>query len=371
MKTIRLLIGLFIGMYALVLSNPIDNTSVTRFSELVFDEQDRWTLELLFPFGDSSGSPDSVFLIHSNIQTKLDIAFDETKLVYLLTPDSLSIPLTINREGDSLFTKTYSHHYVSMVRVDSLIFGNLEGATVGQPMDGYSIMRNSWEAYDNDLTLDCLTEHPSLGFVNDTLGLSGMLHGHIYDMNGEPVTKLKLYKHFLLHTPICIDTNGTYQTQIFRKFETERMNHLFVREFDFEGYQDTASIQPFELNNIQPDTTIFQDIHLKNNDFVESNVENYPLPNTLDIELINYPNPFNSSTTFYIQVPHYLKKKTVIIHIFNARGEEVRTIDCGESSVVRWNGTNTAGKAMPSGIYYYQLAIDKRMMKTGSMILLK
>jgi hypothetical protein len=36
-----------------------------------------------------------------------------------------------------------------------------------------------------------------------------------------------------------------------------------------------------------------------------------------------------------------------------------------------WNGINNKGEAAASGIYYYQLSIDSRLFKSGSMILLK
>jgi hypothetical protein len=83
----------------------------------------------------------------------------------------------------------------------------------------------------------------------------------------------------------------------------------------------------------------------------------------------NYPNPFAAASGTNI---HYsvAKPGPVRIHIFDAAGRLVNTImdqaKVGENSIV-WNGKDSNGGTVPSGVYFYQINADgfkaqKRMM---------
>ncbi|MCG3118953.1 MAG: hypothetical protein ALAOOOJD_01242 [bacterium] len=375
MKTKILPIVLLGGICSFLWPNPIDDTPITKFSELVFDAGNNWTMEIFFPFGYRTEATDSIILKVANTKAKLKTTYHDGTRIGILTPDSLSIPLTINREGDSLMLLTYSNRFGNRVRVDGLIFGEVPGAGVGQPVSGYSIMRNSLQEHYNDLTVDCLTLNSSLGAINDTLGLSATLQGHIYDLDNNPVTKLKEISltpsYFTLHTALHLSGNGTYSTKVFRKFITEAVDQLFVRLMGFEGWRDTVAVAPFELNNIFPHTTVVQDIHLKSNEYVVTGVENLKPPETSAIELINYPNPFNASTNFFVKIPESLQKKSGHISIYNASGQFVKKIPLKSYATGNWDGTDEHGDTAPTGIYYYRLALDEQILKSGSMILLK
>jgi ligand-binding sensor domain-containing protein len=70
----------------------------------------------------------------------------------------------------------------------------------------------------------------------------------------------------------------------------------------------------------------------------------------------NYPNPFNPSTTISYQIP---EKTRVTLTVFNISGQEVNTLvnnidEKGYHSVV-WDGTDSSGKKVASGIYFYKL----------------
>ncbi len=144
MKKIILLFVLLIGSHSFVWANPIANTPVTIFSELVFDSNNNWTMEIYFPFGYDK-SIDSVVFDVSNINAKLKVSYNANTQIGVITSDSLTTPLYINRDRDSIVIYTYSTNpnvpTIKNVRTDSLIFGNCPGATVGQPVMGYSIMR--------------------------------------------------------------------------------------------------------------------------------------------------------------------------------------------------------------------------------------
>ncbi len=73
--------------------------------------------------------------------------------------------------------------------------------------------------------------------------------------------------------------------------------------------------------------------------------------------LQNYPNPFNATTKIKYKVP---RRSHVLLVIYNLLGEEVITL-LNEDMVpgtyeVTWNGKNSKGLDVPSGIYLYRLA---------------
>ncbi len=65
------------------------------------------------------------------------------------------------------------------------------------------------------------------------------------------------------------------------------------------------------------------------------------------------PNPFNPSTTLALDLAQAV---TVGWRIYDARGVRVRTLLCGPlpagRHVLSWNGTDDAGRALASGVYY-------------------
>ena len=102
--------------------------------------------------------------------------------------------------------------------------------------------------------------------------------------------------------------------------------------------------------------------------FVEEEHVNIP-DNT--ILLGNYPNPFNPETTISYQLP---ENSGVELAIYNLQGQKVKTlinevIPAGEHSVV-WNGRDSNGKRVSSGIYFYKLEAGNHE-ETKKMILMK
>ncbi|MBN2237993.1 MAG: hypothetical protein JW729_10560, partial [Bacteroidales bacterium] len=267
------------------------------------------------------------------------------------------------------------YDYRDGVRVDKLIFGNRQFASVGAPVSDYSILRNTWrDSHHNFITVDCLTQNSSLGYVNDTVGLTGKLVGKIFDSENNPVTALKVFPasptYFRLHTPIEIYEDGVFSTPIFRKFQSETIRYLDVRMDDFAAWSDSIAIEPLELSNIKPDTVLTQDIHLRDDKYVLTNIEAHELAIT-NLRVLNYPNPFNTSTNFLIDLPDQLDRNEATIKIHNSRAQLVKDLKVGKNKTIRWNGIDNNGIPSPSGVYYYQLHLDGEMLDRGSLILLK
>ena len=86
----------------------------------------------------------------------------------------------------------------------------------------------------------------------------------------------------------------------------------------------------------------------------------------------NYPNPFNPSTVIRFQVAE--DRKQVSIEIFNIRGQRIRELvsgvwDQGFHSV-EWNGEDSNGRKVSSGIYFFRFVTDDAV-EMKKMLLLK
>lgn len=99
--------------------------------------------------------------------------------------------------------------------------------------------------------------------------------------------------------------------------------------------------------------------------------EESKLPTAFELSQ-NYPNPFNPSTKIKYALP---KNADVKIVIYNAFGQRVRTLvdqakhHAGYHEII-WNGTNDAGQAVATGMYFYKL-ITPDFVHTMKMMFVK
>jgi len=80
-----------------------------------------------------------------------------------------------------------------------------------------------------------------------------------------------------------------------------------------------------------------------------------PIPDLFGLSQ-NYPNPFNPETTINYQLPEDCK---VTIRIYNLLGKEIKELvndnkQAGYFGVI-WNGKDSFGSAVSSGIYIIQI----------------
>ena len=83
------------------------------------------------------------------------------------------------------------------------------------------------------------------------------------------------------------------------------------------------------------------------------------LPTVFALEQ-NYPNPFNPTTTIKYAIP---RASNVDLVIINLNGQVVRTLVNDDQRAdfysVVWDGRNSRGEEVGSGIYFYRLQADK------------
>ena len=115
-----------------------------------------------------------------------------------------------------------------------------------------------------------------------------------------------------------------------------------------------------------------------------ANLENAVMTVTLDSIgtpkrshlLQNYPNPFNPETW----IPYQLSEDSLVsVSIYDTAGQLIRTLSLGYQSAgfynsrnraAYWDGRNTLGEPVASGVYFYQL-VTPSFQQTRRMLILK
>lgn len=92
----------------------------------------------------------------------------------------------------------------------------------------------------------------------------------------------------------------------------------------------------------------------------------------IDVQLYNYPNPFNPTTTISFSIT---EEGIVELNVYNIKGQKIKSllnnhISAGEHSIV-WNGKDTSGKKVGSGIYLYKLNVNGKIEAVKKCLLLK
>ncbi len=339
-----------------VLSNPIVLPKA-YISELKFDINNNWVLEISF----EAEAPyyhqqyDSICISTSYGFSRINLEYvKDSSLIMVVDSDSLLKPLAINKSGDCIKLYSYiSNQYFEDAGIDSLIFGNFKGSKFDSIPSGYSIAR----IYLNTFTLD---KSPTIGLPNDTIGTCGTLTGFMYDKNNNLISS----GTFILNNPIIFQNNSMFSTKVFsRKFTVEGMLQQTAC-CTFRGIVfDTLRL------DVYPDSIYYQDIHISSDIVV--GIKERKTAEGKNFNIINYPNPFNLSTTFYVKVPNQFAGEQGIINIYNVNGQLIKTIRVKGNSRVTWDSKNSFGQILSSGVYYYQFVLGRQIIKNGSMILLK
>jgi hypothetical protein len=90
----------------------------------------------------------------------------------------------------------------------------------------------------------------------------------------------------------------------------------------------------------------------------------------------SFPNPFNPDVWIPFEIGHGAR---VTVEIYNSSGQLIRTLDLGYkfpgrymdiSKAAHWDGRNSHGEQVPSGIYFYKLQAGD-FIAMGKMIAVK
>lgn len=111
----------------------------------------------------------------------------------------------------------------------------------------------------------------------------------------------------------------------------------------------------------------------ENNPVIINGVENEEnaLPTEFSLSR-NYPNPFNPTTTIEFALP---KAGNVKLTVYNMLGQQVRTLVSTKMAAgnfkAMWDAQDSYGRKVSSGMYFYRLEVDNKVIGTQKMLLLK
>ncbi len=138
------------------------------------------------------------------------------------------------------------------------------------------------------------------------------------------------------------------------------------------GYSTTFNGNTSNINNTRP-FTLSQgvlEINIILNEQTTTGVKDKALPESFAI-IGNYPNPFNPETTIEFSLPNPM---AITLRIVNMRGQEVNVLYHGilpaGRHVQKWDGRDTYGRVMPSGLYFICLE-TKEERKIAKILLVR
>jgi len=103
---------------------------------------------------------------------------------------------------------------------------------------------------------------------------------------------------------------------------------------------------------------------------VEVSTENDVIPR--EINLSNYPNPFNPTTTIEFSIQN---DSVVELTIYNIKGQKIKTLAQNKYTIgshsVTWNGDDDNNETVSSGIYYCELNVNGKTEAMKKCLLLK
>ena len=84
-----------------------------------------------------------------------------------------------------------------------------------------------------------------------------------------------------------------------------------------------------------------------------------------------WPNPINLNRGENVNISYSLKDADIEkLEIFNVKGEKIKTINIFHDNYATWNGIDSNGKKVASGIYFYRLE-SQNIIQTNKFIILK
>ncbi len=98
------------------------------------------------------------------------------------------------------------------------------------------------------------------------------------------------------------------------------------------------------------------------------------LPDSYEINIANYPNPFNPETNILFTIPYKLANKFTEVNIYGINGELIKRLVAKDlpagNYIAKWDGTNEQQQKISSGIYLYRINVGQ-YSASGKMNLVK
>ncbi len=349
----NLVLGLFFLVINLSNANPLVSPNCFVLSELSFDSEGRWEIELKF-FNDSFyfWGTENIYISSNSGGTNLkplNLNSLKEKMIVRINNDSLQSNLSINPLGDCI-SIGYSFSYSL---TPPLAFGNLVTATVRTPKIGESIALYGFE-YQYDFDFDySIDKSPSPGNENDSTGMCGTIMGKIYDPNHLLPENVRLAGNGIIN--FKPEANGNFSARISSsKHHIDKLYYYATENEKSMGYY--VKITPVDITT-EPDTIVNVDLHIYD---IVSSVES--IKNNQESVFKITPNLIQESSFNYeIAIP--VKSSNSFIEIDNLNGQMLE----------RYSVTENKGKIkfknkLKTGNYTVRLFVNNKNYASSKII---
>ncbi len=310
------------------------------------------------------------------------------------TKNSLTANNYMYRTGEAF---TFSSD-TNMVLHNNVIFGLLKG---GEETGSYLIRQNTknygYTVIANNTVAFSKTNY-SLGiFPENFEDLSKVIiKNNILDGGCGDTASMSMSRAYNIYTGLGWNQNPRNGWSLMEgEFIQENLDSIFVNATNYNFHLNENSVArnkgidplliiPQEIKDLFPDYDFSQDYYGKirgedgtwdigafEYDSSLSLIRNTKLTEPFFLSQ-NYPNPFNQTTTIEFQIP---ATTFVSLKIYDISGREIATLVNEQKPAgiykVQWDGKNSAGETVSSGMYFYQVKAGNSFMETRKMILLR
>lgn len=233
-----------------------------------------------------------------------------------------------------------------------------------------------------DITVGGVSADP----VNDNQGPSISLFLNTTDFNVGDITDENPKLLAFVSDDSGINTTGNgIGHDILATLDANTENAIVLNNYytaDLDTYKKGTISYPYNKLSEGPHTLTVKVWDINNNSASATTNFVVATASSLTVEnLMNYPNPVVTETTFGFDHNQAGKDLTVKVEIFNSMGQVVKLIekkinDSGyQSNTVSWDCTSDGGYTIDRGMYVYRLTVSKedgtQVSKTNRLLLLK
>ena len=344
MKNIIVYLLLVIGTH--LFSNPIPLPMV-RVSELYFDSDQKFSLELIYTDASQESMPiDSVLIETSEGRVKIkkfDITDGDGYIV--VTKYDTDPNLEIQPEGDMINVTSYislGEGNVEETKID-FAFGEYKHSFIDKPKSGQSIALGQYYTYCKDNT-------PSIGFENDTSGMCGTIKGIVYDKYDNPVKNFT----FSLDFPFTTSRTGDYTARILSR--NYNSSHIINKTGPGSS---TLNMTLLDFN-IEPDQVVSTNIYLT--DYITGGI--YNVSDCQNIPVTIFPNPLNPGVQLNYIVELPVKSSNFSLEIISIDGIEIL------SQIIKENtGILEIPGNLKSGTYIVNFYLNNKIIGNKKLVI--
>jgi hypothetical protein len=344
MKKIIVLIFLLLCFGILANANPIEPIIL---SEIYFDGNGDWSIELYDYLQIGVNSLDLCTLMSlsdtAHFNTGISFTPNDTLVV---TNSDMQTDFFINKDGDIL--TIYGYIWGGYI-FDSISWGDTPNSHVNAPYSDQSLCRVA--IGDNDPYFLLAKENqPSLGYNPFDVQTFGGIQGNVSDCSGYPIEGVQVDIISPISLTVYVDEGGYFL-----------IDGLYAMNYTLSAYKAGYS-------SIEVDVTVEPD-SISGVSFLLVPQSADPQPQHETISISNHPNPFYDETTIQYSLP---KHNAGMITIFNSKGQKIRKIPVSptENSVL-WSGLDEKVRNVPSGVYFYNLESEDKILASGKMLYLR